>query len=168
MPNNQKHTLAISQAEKDIGVIFSDNLSLNKMLGLIRSYKFLNIKNFLPFIKPWLESTWTMPPRSGLVWSPSQQYLTDELESVQRRATKILPGLKNLTYEQRLTKLKLHTLAFKWVRSDKMEIFKIVKGLYDKQVVFDLGLQTKNEHNLRHPNKIEKKTQQKNNQIKLI
>jgi hypothetical protein len=35
------------------------------------------------------------------------------LENVQRRATKLIPGFKDMTYENRLRKLKLPTLAYR-------------------------------------------------------
>jgi hypothetical protein len=35
------------------------------------------------------------------------------IENVQRRATKIVPGLEDLTYEGRLKRLKLPTLRYR-------------------------------------------------------
>ena len=50
------------------------------------------------------------------------------IENVQRRATKQLPGLKNLTYSERLQKLKLPSLNFRRVRGDMIELYKILNG----------------------------------------
>ena len=44
------------------------------------------------------------------VWSPYKKKYINIIESVQCRATKLIPGLKNLPYEERLTKLGLTTL----------------------------------------------------------
>ena len=44
------------------------------------------------------------------VWSPSQIYLIITIESVQKQFTKRFPGLKNLTYEERLKLLGLQSL----------------------------------------------------------
>ena len=43
------------------------------------------------------------------------------LENVQRRATKKIPGFKNMSYEDRLQKLKLPTLAYRRKRGDMIE-----------------------------------------------
>ena len=53
------------------------------------------------------------------------------IENVQRRATKQLPGLKNLSYPERLRKLKLPTLTFRRIRGDMIELYKILSGKYD-------------------------------------
>ena len=41
----------------------------------------------------------------------------------------MVPGLKNLPYEERLNELKLWILEDRRVRSDLIEVFTIVKGL---------------------------------------
>ena len=51
------------------------------------------------------------------------------LEKVQRRATKISPSIKNLSYEKRLECLKLTTLQTRRLRGDLIQKFKIEKGL---------------------------------------
>ena len=54
------------------------------------------------------------------------------LETVQHRATKILPSIVNLTYEQRLRKFGLPTLAYHTVRDDMIQVYKMMHGLYGK------------------------------------
>ena len=51
------------------------------------------------------------------------------LEKVQRRATKMVNGLNDLTYEQRLRRLGITTLETHRLRGDLIEAFKIIKGL---------------------------------------
>ena len=46
------------------------------------------------------------------IWSPYKQKYKDAIKNVQRRATKQLPGMKNILYEERLQRLKLPTLAY--------------------------------------------------------
>ena len=48
-----------------------------------------------------------------------------------RRATKQLPGMKNISYEERLQRLKLHTLAYRRTRGDMIEVYKLLHGKYD-------------------------------------
>jgi dihydroorotase len=43
--------------------------------------------------------------------------------------------MKNLNYEERLRKLKLPTLGYRRVRGDMIEMYKIIKGKYDKDVI---------------------------------
>ncbi|XP_069128754.1 uncharacterized protein [Argopecten irradians] len=57
----------------------------------------------------------------------------DRLEAVQRRATKSLPGMGNLTYPERLRILKLPTLSYRRARGDMIELYKMINGIYDKE-----------------------------------
>ena len=41
---------------------------------------------------------------------------------VQRRATKLIPGYKELDYKERLIRLKLPTLSYRRLRGDMIEI----------------------------------------------
>ena len=43
-------------------------------------------------------------------WSPYLRKYIDVLEKIQRRATKLIPGLRDLRYEERLKKCGLTTL----------------------------------------------------------
>ena len=52
------------------------------------------------------------------------------VEGVQRRATKIIPGLKDLTYEQRLEKMKLPSMCYRRLRGDLIEVFKYTHNIY--------------------------------------
>ena len=47
------------------------------------------------------------------------------LEKIQRRATKLIPGLRDLTYEERLKECGLTTLETRRLR---IEVFKILSG----------------------------------------
>ena len=56
------------------------------------------------------------------VWHPYKSKYIEMIENVQRIATKQLPGLKNLSYPERLRKLKLPTLTLKRIRGDMIEL----------------------------------------------
>ena len=56
------------------------------------------------------------------------------LENVQRRATKLIPGYKELDYKERLNRLYLPTLAYRLLRGDMIDIHKILTGIYDSTV----------------------------------
>ena len=53
----------------------------------------------------------------------------DAMERVQRRATRSIPGLARLSYEERLKGTGLYTRERRWLRGDTIEMFKIMKGL---------------------------------------
>ena len=61
-------------------------------------------------------------------WSPYYAKYVLMLEKVQRRATKLVIGLKEFTYEERLTQLKLHRLEERRLRGDLIETFKLLTG----------------------------------------
>ena len=48
------------------------------------------------------------------------------IENVQKRATKQLPGMKELPYEERFKVLNLPTLAYRRGRGDLIETYKIL------------------------------------------
>ena len=77
-------------------------------------------------MRPHLES-------ANQIWCPYKIRDIDALEKVQRRATKLIPTLRELSYQERLRKLKLPTLAYRRSRGDMIETFKIIQGIYDKQ-----------------------------------
>ena len=62
------------------------------------------------------------------------------IEKVQRRATKLLPDLKNLDYSTRLRKLNLPSLVYRRERADVLQIFRIVHGIdqIDCNMFFEL------------------------------
>ena len=50
------------------------------------------------------------------------------LEEVQKRATKLIPNLKNLPYNDRLKELGLTTLEIRRQRGDAIQFYKLAKG----------------------------------------
>ena len=92
------------------------------------------------------------------IWAPYLKKHITAIENVQRRATKFIPELKELSYPERLQKLKIPTLAYRRIRGDMIEMYKILTSKYDPDVTDFIKLNTgKNTrgHNL----KIEKKEQ---------
>ena len=50
------------------------------------------------------------------------------LEKIQRRATKLIPGLRDLIYEERLKECGMTTLETQRLRGDQIEVFKVLNG----------------------------------------
>ncbi len=61
-------------------------------------------------------------------WSPHHATDTEKLEAVQRRATKIIPSLRNKSCKERLARLNLFSLEKHCLRGKLIECFKILKG----------------------------------------
>ena len=78
------------------------------------------------------------------VWFPYRKGLINEIESIQRRATKLIPNLKNVPHIERLKHLKLPTLIYRSFRGDMIETFQILTNKYDKSVTPKLDLIDKN------------------------
>ena len=60
------------------------------------------------------------------VWSPHHKGLADKIEKIQCRFTKRIYGLSNLSYEDRLSSLKLDSLHVKRIKQDLTMCYKIV------------------------------------------
>jgi len=60
------------------------------------------------------------------VWASYKKEDIEMLESVQKRATKILSQHRHLSYTDRLKVYKLPTLHYKRIRRDMTEVYKII------------------------------------------
>lgn len=129
--------------EKDIGVTIDENLTFeshisnkvkkaNSMFSIIRrSFQHLDEKTFLPLYKALVR---THLDYASSVWFPYKEKYIDLIEGVQRRATKQIPGLGKLSYEERLRKLKLPTLKYRRYRGDMIELYKMASEKYDPAI----------------------------------
>ena len=63
------------------------------------------------------------------VMSPMNVKDADILEGNQRRATKMIPSLRTLSYEERLKRLGMFSLDARESRFDMIEVFKIIHGI---------------------------------------
>ena len=66
--------------------------------------------------------------------------MIDDLEKVQKRATKLVTSLKKLPYNDRLRCLKLPTLTYRRHRGDIIEVYKIIIGKYDNNIAINLDV----------------------------
>ena len=99
-------------------------------MGMVR-------RSFMYLDKDMFKSLFTAIIRPHLeygapVWNPHFKKQINLIESVQRRATKLIPGLFNLSYKERLKSVKLPTLEYRRYRGDMIELYKMTHHLYDK------------------------------------
>ena len=137
--DGEQHVLEETIVEKDLGVYVDSALAFtthcqnkintaNKTLGYLRhTFKNMDSETFLllykALVRPHLEF-------SSCVWSPKYKYISDAIERVQRRATKIISNLKDLPYSERLQKLNLATLDYRRKRADLLEVYRITEGIH--------------------------------------
>ena len=136
------------QQEKDLGVITEQHLTFeehlttktnkaNQMMVLIRrSFHHLNIETFR-----WLYQALVRPHMeyAQAAWSPMRKKDIITLENVQRRATKLIPGFRDLPYHERLRRIDLPTLSYRRLRGDMVELYKINSGMNDPDVSIRLS-----------------------------
>ena len=135
---DERHRLAETQVERDLGIQLSDDLKwhtqavtaankANSVLGMLkRTFVYWNEdmskQLYVTFVRPHLEY-------AAPAWNPYRRGDEKLLENIQRRATKMAPSLKNVSYKERLKKLGLTTLTERRERGDAIQYFKIDKGL---------------------------------------
>jgi hypothetical protein len=142
-------SLSKTDTERDLGIMISNDLKwakqvnsaaskANTVLGSIkRTIRFQSKESinrlFKAFVRPHLEY-------GVQVWNPYLKKDINVLESVQRRASKIVPELKKLSYNQRLEALNWTSLETRRLRGDLIQMFKIVNGIdkviWHKPLVF--------------------------------
>ena len=65
---------------------------------------------------------------AAVVWSPHMKKDVKKLEKIQRTATRMVPELKDLEYEDRLKERRLLTLQDRRERGDLITMYKIISG----------------------------------------
>ena len=94
----------------------------------------------------------------NLVWHPQLKKDMQLLESVQHRASRMVPGLSKLSYEERLQKLGIPSLTYRRLRGDAIEVYKYLHGMYSAESEDILSLHLDNGHTTRgHNFKLQKR-----------
>ena len=85
------------------------------------------------------------------IWGPFYKEDSKAIERVQRRATKLVPHLRSLPYEERLRQLNLPSLLHRRRRGDMILVYKILTGKMNinKNYFFQLSHLSSRGHKLK-------------------
>ena len=155
-----------SELAKDFGVIISEDLECekqcseavkkaNRMLGMIK-------RNFIDRSKETIIPLYKSLVRPHLeyccqIWIPYYKKDIKLIEGVPRRATKLVAGMQDFNYNDRLKMLGLQRLEERRMRSDLIETFKILNRKYDINPELELFFQLDEGDRRGHDQKLVKK-----------
>ena len=130
--------LGTTECERDIGVLIRNNLKPSQqcknaaqtagavLAQITRSFHYRDkvvFKNlYQQYVRPHLEF-------AVAAWAPWLQADIDCLEAVQKRAVKVISGLRASTYEERLRELGLPSLQDRRLEIDMVQTYKLVNHM---------------------------------------
>ena len=142
--NNAQHQytmsgaqLESSETERDLGIHVETLLKFrkqaaaaaaktNQILGVIkRLFELIDMHTlallYKALVRPHLEF-------GNVAWGPFNRADQLLVERVQRRATRLIPGLRHRPYEERLEALDLPSLLYRRRREDVIQVYQILRG----------------------------------------
>ena len=126
--------------EKDLGILIDDQLKFhiqtaeavkkaNVVLGIVKK-SFIHLDSttlpllYKSLVRPHIEY-------GNVIWGPYFKEDIKAVDMVQRRATKLVPNLREMSYEDRLRELKLPSLCHRRRRGDMVYTYKILTSKID-------------------------------------
>ena len=132
--------LEVTDAERDMGVYMDSDLKFRKqaaaavskasqVMAVIRRSFQLFDKTTLPM----LFKTLVRPQLvyGNIVWGPFNRAGQQRVERVQQRATKLVPEVRHLPYQQQLQRLNLPSLYYRRRRGDMIMVYQLLHGCLD-------------------------------------
>lgn len=130
--------ISTSTTTRDLGVLIDSQLSYNDHITqitskasqrvgalfrgfLCRDLQFLR-RVYIMYIRPILEYC-------SVIWNPTLKKHIDQIEDVQRRFTKRIPSISNLSYLERLARFNLEPLELRRLHFDLFYYYRILNNL---------------------------------------
>ena len=128
-------TLSCTNVEKDLGILISNDLKVTKQC-IIAEKKAMKILGYIKWLFSYRDKNIIVPLYTSLVrphleyavqfWSPDLRKDIKRLEKVQARATKLIPNIRNFSYEHRLDYLGMQSLEVRRLRFQLIQVYKII------------------------------------------
>ena len=134
------YSLARLDNVKDLGVLIASNLNFSghivnlcnaarsRTAIILKCFKSrdcnLLCKAFITYVRPILVYC-------SSVWSPYKLHEIRKIEAIQKKFTKRLSGMLDLSYEQRLLALNAETLELRRIKTDLKLYYSIIHNLVD-------------------------------------
>ena len=135
--NGEPYQLECTESEKDLGVHVSKSLkptlhchkAANRAMSALKLLRIAFGTFTMTSFKP-LYTVYVRPHLEYCVQAVGPYMVQDlsALEKVQRRATKLVHGLRHFSYQERLERLQLTSLKDRFKRGDMIETYKIMSG----------------------------------------
>ena len=126
------------ETEKDLGVIVDNQLKFreqcievrnkaNRILGFINK----NVSYKSKYVIKSLYNSYVRPHIEYCIqaWKPYLRHDINMLESVQRRATKLIPEIRHKQYSERLKILDMFPIEYRLLRGDLIETYKLLHNI---------------------------------------
>ena len=114
---------------KDVGITISADMGVSEQCGIAASNGNHITYKENKLVMPLYKALFRVQLENCIqAWKPYRKKDIDTLERIQRRATKIIPELRDFSYEERLKECGLTTLETRQLRGDQIEAFRTLNG----------------------------------------